>query len=174
MKQTWPPTSEDIDIGKLIDVICKYRKERYRFERYVALLTFSSWLHAPKRPHVVDHARVVAAARVIVEINTPALSISVKQRPAAIDAIARNEFSPIRVANALVFVPLGRSFVDLFRGDRALTVVSAIAAFILRYPSEEKKRPSLNKAVSFISKGGFGATENMLGFIRSPVPLKKA
>jgi hypothetical protein len=94
MEQTWPPTSEEIDIGKLIDVICEYRKESYRFERYVALRTFSSWLHAPTRPHVVNHARLVAAARVIVEINTPALSISVEQRPTVIDAIARKEFSP--------------------------------------------------------------------------------
>jgi hypothetical protein len=61
-----------------------------------------------------------------------------------------------------------------FQGDQALNVVSAIAAFILRYPSEDNKRPSLNKAVFFISKRGFGETENAEGFIRSPVPLKKA
>jgi hypothetical protein len=141
---------------------------------FLRSLTLSTWLHAPTRPLVVNHARLVAAARVIVEINTPALSIPVKERPAAIKATASKEFHPLSVANALVFLPLGRSFIDLFQGDRAFNVVSAIAAFILRYPSEEKKRPSLNKAVFFISKGGFGKTENAKGFIRSPAPLKKA
>ena len=37
-----------IDVGDLMLVACGHRPETFPFERYVALMTFSTWLHFPK------------------------------------------------------------------------------------------------------------------------------
>jgi hypothetical protein len=44
---------QDIDVGQLMEVICGYRKERYRFERIVSLMTFSGWLRWPKDTEIL-------------------------------------------------------------------------------------------------------------------------
>jgi hypothetical protein len=93
--------SQDVDIPDLIKVICDYRTERYPYERYVALPTFSMWLSAPKVPETVRLAATVFAARVILAIHRGEIEHSESLRQGAIDEVVKHAFSALDAAEVV-------------------------------------------------------------------------
>jgi hypothetical protein len=75
--------SSETDVGQLMEIICGIREEQYAFEKYVALLTFSTWLGWPFAPNVVEFAEIVAAARVILAIDDGEIKVSESPAPAS-------------------------------------------------------------------------------------------
>jgi hypothetical protein len=98
MRQPKSISSPVVDIPHLMEVICGYQKEVYPFERYVAMLTFTTWLHSPAQAEIALQARVVAAALVIQAIHNGRLPVSPKQREAKINSIADRAFRPLDAA----------------------------------------------------------------------------
>jgi hypothetical protein len=159
MARSKSSTSSGVNIPDLMEVICDYRKEAFPFEKYVALMTFSTWLHAPIEPEIVLQSRIIAAALVMLSMNNGRLPILTSERKATIDAIVKNAFQPLDAAEALVDRCISGTFWEGIEGQRALYDASAVAAFIIRCPpagvGDAKKRPSVNKALFFIDEGGF-------------------
>jgi hypothetical protein len=136
---------DHVDVPRLMEVICGYEKERYPFEKYVALMTFGVWLLIPKEEDFVRRAELISAASVILAINHENLPVPSSQKRAVIDQIAEPFFSTLEVADALVH---GRML-----DPDADTDATFITAFIIRCPKE--LNPSVNKALSFMENGGF-------------------
>jgi hypothetical protein len=146
--------SSETDVGQLMEIICGIREEQYAFEKYVALLTFSTWLGWPFAPNVVEFAEIVAAARVILAIDDGEIKVPKAQRQQVIESISRQVFKPLSVASALAEPCLEirfRAASEEF--NLSLWNVAAIAAFFMKCPEEMK--PSVNKAFFFIDEGGF-------------------
>jgi hypothetical protein len=136
---------DHVDVPRLMEVICGYQEERYPFEKYVALMTFSAWLLIPKEADVVRRAELISAASVILAINHEKLPVPPSKKRAVIDQIAEPVFSTLEVADALV---------NTFTLTQdASTDATFITAFIFRCP--EELNPSVNKALDFMKKGGF-------------------
>jgi hypothetical protein len=154
MARATASNSQDVDIPDLIKVICDYRKERYQYERYVALLTFSMWLSAPKAPKTVRLAATVAAGRVILAIHRGEIEHSEALRQTAIDEVAKHAFSALDAAEAVADPSQPKRFSSAAK--RALPCLGdagVIVAFMLACPL--KSKPSINKAWDFIKSGGF-------------------
>jgi hypothetical protein len=143
-----------IDVGRLIEILSGLRKEEYPFQRYVALLTFSTWLGWPDAPNVVEMAETVAVARVLLAIDRTEIEVRKSQRDKVIQEVFRKALNPSRVAAALAEPCLEARFRDAAAEfNLSLWNVTAVAAFFLQCP--EKLKPSVNKALFFISEGGF-------------------
>jgi len=158
---------EHVDIPRLMEVICGFRKERYPFEKYVALMTFSVWLVIPKEIEHVRRAQLISAASVILTIENGRLEVPSSKKRFVIDQIAKPLFLTLEVADALI---------NRFQiGLDAVIDSSWIAAFIFRCPKE--LGPSVNKALFFIKNGGLTEEINDPGDDRpatmSPATLKE-
>jgi hypothetical protein len=142
------------DVTGLIEVICGLRAERYPFERYVALLTFNTWLRWPAQPDAVEQAEIVAAARLILGLDYGEIKVAKEQRQRTIEEIASKIFTPLAAAEALANPSIHEPFwLSSQISMGSLIDVAVIAAFILKCPLE--MAPSVNKALFFISRGGF-------------------
>ena len=148
-----PAVSSGVDIPDLIEVICGYRKELFPFEKYVALMAFSTWLRAPVLHEIVLQSKIVAAALMMLSINNGQVPVSAAKRKPTTDAISTKAFRPLDAADALVNRVLTGTFREMFDARRELFDAGAVAAFIIRCPLELK--PSINKALFFIDEGGF-------------------
>jgi hypothetical protein len=147
------PTVEILD---LVEVICDHRKEAFPFEKYAALMTFSTWLRAPNNPDMIGNPQVVGAALIIRAIRGGTLKVPGNKRTEYIDSIAETLLPPEIVADALIKRATPGSFRDYFGATAPrLSWVGAIVAFLLRCPTKE--RPSLNKAWFFIDEKGFSS-----------------
>jgi hypothetical protein len=154
MKSSEETESSVIGVGHLMEVISGLRPETYPFQRYVALLTFSTWLGWPSDPHVVEMAETVAVARLLLAIDRGEIQVQKSQRNKIIQEVSRQAFKPLRVATALAEPCLETRFRDASAEfNLPLWNVTAVAAFFLQCP--EKLKPSVNKALFFISEGGF-------------------
>jgi hypothetical protein len=177
MARSKASTSSDVDIPDLMEVVCDHRKEAFPFEKYVALMTFSTWLRAPRQPEIVRQGRIIAVALLMLSIDNGQLPVSVSQRKSTIDAIATSAFPLLDAADALVNRCLGGTFGEGFAEERALYDAAALAAFILRCPLGMS--PSVNKALYFIDEGGFTGDafneEEDKGerYVVSPATIKK-
>jgi hypothetical protein len=144
--------STDVDVQDLISIICNYRKEAFPFERFLALLTFASWLHWPSEPEIVNQARTVAAGLIVRAIQKGVFKGSHEQRRGHIAEITKAVMQPEAVADALVNRKLVGSYRDNFESHyKALHEVSMLVRFFLICPRELK--PSLNKALAFFDGG---------------------
>jgi hypothetical protein len=161
------PDPEHVDLPRLIEVICGFRKERYPFEKYVALLTFSVWLLIPKEDDCVRRAELISAASVILAINNGKLGVPSSKKHSVIDRIAKTMLPTLKVADALV----NRFEID----SDAVMDSNFIASFIFRCPKE--LNPSVNKALYFMKKNGFTEELNRPGDdtpgTMSPATLKE-
>jgi hypothetical protein len=167
-----------VDIPDLMKVICGFRAEAFPFERYVALLTFGTWLHASEQPDVVRQARLIAAGLLMTAIHSGRLAVPPSERHATINAITSNAFHPLDAADALVNYLIVGTFQEVFEQDRALGDAAAVAAFIIRCLLE--MRPSVNKALFFIDEGGLtgdafnvGEEDRNERYTVSPATIKK-
>jgi hypothetical protein len=148
-------SASDVDVGQLMEVICGFRKEVYPFEKYTALVTFSTWLRWHQHPDVVDIAGVVAAAHVILAIEDGEIKVPKGRRQIITDKIVEMEFTVLRAADALVTCCRLDSFEKASEQSAGwLSNVSQIVRFMIKCPAKQK--PSLNKAFFFIDEGGFG------------------
>jgi hypothetical protein len=154
-KQTMPKPPSKIDIMDLISLVCLYRKEAYIFERHLALLTFGLWVIEPNDLKFVKHSRLVGAAQIV-------KSLVEKRGKVASPAQRRfleKEFSADVVASALLSPPVIGPFNEEIEHRRfELELAGSIAETFLCAPNSKlhTKRPSLNKAIHFIAKGGYG------------------
>jgi hypothetical protein len=156
-----------IDITDLISLVCLYRKEKYIFERHLALLTFGLWAIEPNDPAFIRHGRIVGAAQIVKSRLQKDGQRSQAQQQAFLD----NEFSSNAIVSALLSPPIIGPFgeeLELRQFDLALA--TNIARTFLQAPSSRltSKRPSLNKAIHFITNGGFGSSYKF-----SPATIKK-
>jgi hypothetical protein len=135
---------EHVDIPRLMEVICGFRKERYPFERYVALMTFSVWLVIPKEEDCVRRAQLISAASVILTIENEKLELRSSKKRSVIEQIAKPLFQTVEVADALV----NRFEIN----PDAVIDATFITAFIFRCPKE--LNPSVNKALFYMKNGG--------------------
>lgn len=146
------PDPKHVDVPRLMEVICELKSEKYLFEKIVSLLTFSTWLMIPKESEYVRRAELVSAASVILAVRNGQLSVPSSKRTPVVERIAKSHFSTSRVAEALV---------DRFEiSDISFADAGFIAAFIARCPKEYK--PSANRALAFVQKGGFADDLEML------------
>ncbi|MBB4397194.1 hypothetical protein [Bradyrhizobium sp. ERR14] len=127
----------NINITDLIALLTGLRKEVFAFERHIALMTFATWLHYPTDQDVLRHARVVAAAACFIHSGGK-----------------RNPLATIEnLSVALLASPLRSPVGDISTSSLTRsTAVIGVADFFLRCPAD--KKPSLNKALFFINKGG--------------------
>jgi hypothetical protein len=152
-----PKPAKSIGIEELIGTICGNRAEKFPFEKIVALITFSVWLRWPDKPEVVRQGRLVAIAHVILALHEGALPTGKKRQ--TVQKIIDEAFDPLDTAEALVQRELECGFWEQFEdqlpeyGD-----VESIAKFIISCPKEYS--PSLNKALFFISEGGFAENDD--------------
>jgi hypothetical protein len=144
--------SSHIDVGRLIEILSGLRKEEYPFQRYVALLTFSTWLGWPSAPNVVEMAETVAVARVLLAIDRGEIEVRKSERDKVIQEVFHKALKPSTVATALAEPCLEARFRDA-AAEFNLWNVTAIVAFFLQCP--ERLKPSVNKALFFVSEGGF-------------------
>jgi hypothetical protein len=144
-----------IDILDLISLICLYRKEAYRFERHLALLTFGLWVVEPNDLKFVRHGRLVGAAQIVKSLAEKGVKVaSATQRK-----FLEREFSADVVASALLSPPVIGPFNEEIEQRRfELELAGSIADTFLQAPNSKlhTKRPSLNKAIHFIANGGYG------------------
>jgi hypothetical protein len=136
---------DHVGVPQLMEVICGLKKERYPFERYVALMTFGVWLRIPKEEDYVQRSELISAASIILAINNGTLRVPSAKKRSVIEQIAKPLFSTLEVADALV----NRFVIDA----DPVTDASFIATFIARCPKEFN--PSVNKALFFMKNGGF-------------------
>jgi hypothetical protein len=149
-----PSQTSEIDISQLMEIICGIRPERYPFQRYVALMVFSTWSAWPDASNVVELAETVAAARLVLEVNRNRIRVPKEKRKILIDQISSMAFSTTRAAEALAEPCLDARFFDCSAKARHyIWDVGVVAAFFLKCPLDMK--PSLNKAFYFIDEGGF-------------------
>jgi hypothetical protein len=146
--------SSDVDIADLMEVICDCRKEAFPFEKYVSIMTFSTWLHWPNSQDVVSQARLVAAGSIIRAIRSNTLKTPDDDSEKVIMTIANTLLRPEAVADALVKRAMIGSYQENIDFQfSALSDVDGIVSFFLRCPVADK--PSLNKALFFIEEGGY-------------------
>ncbi|UGY17993.1 hypothetical protein HAP48_0011480 [Bradyrhizobium septentrionale] len=127
-----------IDVGDLIAVLIGVRRERYAYEKHIALMTFATWLQYPNDQEVLQHAQIVAAAACFLDTHGE------PNRLATVE----------NLAIALLASPLNRPLLDVTDSSTTLTsAVTEIVSFFLCCPATAK--PSLNKALFFIEGGGF-------------------
>jgi hypothetical protein len=154
------------DVVDLISLICLGRKERYAFERHLALLTFSLWVLDPKDPHFVERGRFLGAAQI-----AKMLFERGSKRSSSEQLFLANEFSHERILTELLSEKLRGSFLDDIQervDDAQLAARVASTFFLAPPPRLTTKRPSLNKAIHFIERGGFGPE-----YKSSPAAVKK-
>jgi hypothetical protein len=101
MARSKPATSAGIDVADLMEVICGYRKEAFPFEKYVAIMTFSSWLYSSDL-EFNHQARIIATALLIRAIHRGALKVDVGERQSTIDRISKLAFINTEVADVMV------------------------------------------------------------------------
>ena len=162
-KMTGAPTTTRIDLTDLVQLVCGDRLEDFPFERHIAIMTFSVWLWHRDQLPVVEFGKLIAAAKVITEINRGARNRRGPERAQTARTIFEAVATPERTAELLLENPMMGTFRDemrSFRDDMDFEVTyggeeaAAVAMFLLRCPSVPK--PSLNKAFFFLSEGGFG------------------
>ncbi len=158
-KMTGAPTTTRINLTDLVQLVCGDRVENFPFERHIAIMTFSVWLWHRDQLPVVEYGKLIAAAKVITEINRGARNRRGPERAQTARTIFEAVATPERTAELLLQNPTMGSFRDdmnfeetkvTYGGDEA----AAVAMFLLRCPTGQK--PSLNKAFFFLSEGGFG------------------
>jgi hypothetical protein len=148
-----PSDLPTVDITDLIAVICKLRAERYKFERHVALRTFSAWMLWPMEPRIVDQAKIVSAGRVIRMILAGDLHIESTEKRKCLANIV-NEAMPLEsLSEILMDPPLKTRFCVAAEESFGTADVYQMIGFFLSCPIE--LRPSLNKAIHFQEMGGF-------------------
>ena len=157
-KMTGAPTNTRISLTDLVQLVCGDRVENFPFERHIALMTFSVWLWHRDQLPVVEYGKLIAAAKVITQINRGARNRRGPERAQTARTIFEAVATPERTAELLLQNPMMGSFRDdmnfevtevTYGGDEA----AAVAMFLLRCPSDLK--PSLNKAFFFLSEGGY-------------------
>lgn len=129
--------------------------EEFPHQRRIAALTFGAWLQFPGQPHLVARAESFAACSTIRALERSKLNAYEGTAPSNIDVIAKRYFSPTRIANLLLDHDEDELGFDvLYAGNFPdLSTATAIAEFLLRCPPE--KKPSINKALFFLSRDGF-------------------
>jgi hypothetical protein len=166
-----PKPATSIAIEEVIETICGIRAERFPFEKIVALITFSVWLNWPDKPEIVRQGRLIAIAHLILALNDNELPTSKKR--ATVQKIIDEAFDPIDTAEALVQRELEFGYWEQFQSQIAEHGdVESIARFIISCPKEYT--PSLNKALFFISEGGFANEESEQPYKPSIATLKKS
>ena len=155
-KMTGAPTNTRINLTDLVQLVCGDRVENFPFERHIAIMTFSVWLWHRDQLPVVEYGKLIAAAKVITEVNRGARNRRGPERAQTARTIFEAVATPERMAELLLQNPM----MGLFRDDMDFEVTyggeeaAAVAMFLLRCPSDLK--PSLNKAFFFLSESGFG------------------
>jgi hypothetical protein len=156
---TGAPTTTRINLTDIVQLVCGDRVENFPFERHIAIMTFSVWLWHRDQLTVVEYGKLIAAAKVITEINRKSRKRRGPERAQTARTIFETVATPERTAELLLQNPMMGSFRDdmnfevtevTYGGDEA----AAVAMFLLRCPTGQK--PSLNKAFFFLSEGGFG------------------
>jgi hypothetical protein len=161
------PKQFKIDPNDLISVVCRLRKETFAFERQLALLTFSLWILAPNDLAFIERGRFLGAAQIVKSILSKRKKRTPKEK-----LFLTTEFSCERVLAEILSEELRGSFLDdiLQKTDDIELAARVASTFFLAPTSRLKtKRPSLNKAIFFMGKGGFGPQ-----FCSSPAAIKKA
>jgi hypothetical protein len=154
-KMTRAPTTTRINLTDLVQLVCGDRVENFPFERQIAIMTFSVWLWHRDQLPVVEYGKLIAAAKVITEINRGTRKRMGPERAQTARTIFEAVATPERTAELLLQNPMMGSFRDdmnfevTYGGEEA----AAVAMFLLRCPSGLK--PSLNKAFFFLSEGGY-------------------
>jgi hypothetical protein len=143
----------EVNIGDLMEVICNHRQEAYKFERHIALRTFSAWVLWPNQLGVVSQAKIVSAALTIRMVRSDE-SITGRERAGVIAAIMKNAVQPELLSDVLINPPLVGRFCQAAEKAYGLLDVGQILRFMLSCPKD--LRPSLNKAIHFIELSGFG------------------
>ena len=144
----------DIDLGDLMEVICNYRAETYKFERQIALRTFSAWVLWPNQLGIINQAKIVSAAPTIRMIRSDAFNLPGRERAQFVAAIMKNVIQPNLLSDVLINPPLNGRFCKAAEEAYGILDAVQIVRFFLSCPKE--LRPSLNKAIHFIKLGGYG------------------
>jgi len=143
----------DVDVADLIKVICKIRQERYRFERHIALRTFSAWVFWPTNSRIIHHAKIVSAARVIRMVQEGDLPVEPSKKMECLANIVKEAMPLEPLADVLINPPLKDRFCLQAEESFGVTDIYQVIEFFLSCPIE--LRPSLNKAIYFMKRGGF-------------------
>jgi hypothetical protein len=146
---------QDIDVGQLMEVICGYRKERYRFERIVSLLTFSGWLRWPNDSEILSQVRLISAANVITAVDRGLFKVPKAQRKRVIDQLCRVEFRLLDAATALVKPAVSHPFLVTYDKSMPHLFDAAMVAYFFVRCDPDAHPPSYNKAFFFIQHGGY-------------------
>jgi hypothetical protein len=149
-------TPSTVDLTDIMTVVCAYRREKFAFERYIALMTFSVWLNFPHETTVVEFGRLKAAANMIRAIRSGFLGLSAVKRKRSIESIFQEIITPETVSSLLVDNPIITPFENdfhLIKASGQIDRASRVASFLMQCPKD--LRPSLNKALFFIDEGGY-------------------
>jgi hypothetical protein len=130
----------NIDIGDLMEVICNYRKEKYQFERHIALRTFCAWVLWPNQLGIINHAQIVSAALTMRMIRRGSLLLAAHERTRVIAAIMKNAVHPERLSDVLIDPPIAGRFCQAAEEKLGLLDVAQIVRFLLSCPLQ--LRPS--------------------------------
>jgi hypothetical protein len=148
-----PPVISDV-----IAVICGQASEQCLFEKEVSLLTFSAWLSFPNNEAFITHARTVGTALLIDAVLGKSVVRPKLKVDKAITALMDRFWPTELLLRSLLQNPWGDIAFCLETTEMDAAAVIEIVEFLLRCPRDYK--PSLNKALFFISTGGFQTDED--------------
>ena len=109
---TGAPTTTRINLTDLVQLVCGDRVENFPFERHIAIMTFSVWLWHRDQLPVVEYGKLIAAAKVITEINRGARKRRGPERAQTARTIFEAVATPERTAELLLQNPMMGSFRD--------------------------------------------------------------
>ena len=112
-KMTGAPTNTRINLTDLVQLVCGDRVENFPFERHIAIMTFSVWLWHRDQLPVVEYGKLIAAAKVITEVNRGARNRRGPERAQTARTIFEAVATPERTAELLLQNPM----MGLFRDD---------------------------------------------------------
>jgi hypothetical protein len=144
-------------ISELIQIICQHVPEQCPFEKELSLIIFSTWLSFPKNPALIVHARTVGVALLVDAISQKRITRRKQNGHKAILALMDRFWPTDVLVESLLDNPWGSISYLLETTELDAAAVVEVIEFLLRCPLEYK--PSLNKGLFFVSKGGFQTRE---------------
>jgi hypothetical protein len=146
-----------VNMPDIFEVISENRPEMFPFERQIALMTLSVWLHCPHEPILVKYGQVKAAAKILSSIRNNTIKLPAATRKNVSHAIFAALFTEDLLPELLLKVPFTNNFeIEFWQRGKEIELVQRMSDFLITCPVSLK--PSLNKAFFFISEGGFLGT----------------
>lgn len=106
-------TRSEIDVQDIITLLCRFREERYQFERPLALVAFSAWTMWPNDTSKVIYATIIAGTLVIQMLQNGTIKAP-NNVAVLIETLARRIFPPATDPALLINPPVIGGFSDEF------------------------------------------------------------